>query len=182
MRAAQCEQLCWWGAVALLLLAGVSWRRMERKTSDARLAAVTAIAAASSPVEVTSVDSAAEYVAAHDPFRFSHTPPTVTYSPGQESAPYVPPPPAPPRPSITLKGIVGGTSRWSAVLVGVPGREAGVLVRQGDTLSLAGPAPSMSAPAGAPTPVAHVLRVRRVGRDTVIVQGLDTTWTLTLRQ
>ena len=53
MRATQVEQLCWWGAVVFALLAGVSWRRMERKTSGARVTALSAMAAAADPVDVS---------------------------------------------------------------------------------------------------------------------------------
>jgi hypothetical protein len=48
------------------------------------------------------------------------------------------------------------------LLDSVPGRDGSVLVRKGDTLG--------------------GLRVRSIGRDTVIVQGVDSTWRLIVRQ
>ncbi len=111
-----------------------------------------------------SVKSRATYIAAHDPFRPDHHPASVAYRPdlsseGAPSAP--PPPPKPPKPRLTVAGIVGGPP-WSALLDSVPGRDGSVLVRKGDTLG--------------------GLRVRSVGRDTVIVQGADTVWKLIVRR
>lgn len=65
------------------------------------------------------------------------------------------------RPTLGLGGIVGGPP-WEAILEGVPGHENALVVRQGDTIDQ--------------------LHVLRIGRDTVIVTGLDTTWILTLKR
>ena len=65
------------------------------------------------------------------------------------------------RPVLSLSGIIAGRHP-AALLDGVPGRTGSVLLQLGDTV------------AG--------LRLRRVGLDRVIVTGMDTTWTLTLRQ
>ncbi|MDB4878329.1 MAG: hypothetical protein JWM41_4775 [Gemmatimonadetes bacterium] len=66
---------------------------------------------------------------------------------------------APPRvrPVMTLKAIVGGPP-WQAVVDGIPGQPPGVLVRQGTTLDK--------------------LAIRSVTRDSVVIQGPDTTWVL----
>jgi hypothetical protein len=75
--------------------------------------------------------------------------------------PEPPRPPAPPKPPLQLRGVIGGPP-WDAVLEGVPGRQAGVVVRLGD----------------------HVggLGIVALKRDTVVVEGFDTTWTLTIRR
>lgn len=67
--------------------------------------------------------------------------------------------PAPPRPILSLLGIVGGPP-WSAIVAGVPGRDGAVVMRLADTLS--------------------GLRIATIRRDTVVVRSRDTTWTLSL--
>lgn len=71
--------------------------------------------------------------------------------------------PSAPRPPLVLQGIVGRSGDWEAVIAGVPGETAGVLVRTGDSL-------------------AGGLRVRRIGADTVVVAARDTTYTLAVKR
>jgi hypothetical protein len=71
-----------------------------------------------------------------------------------------PPPPPPQRPPLAVSGIVGPP--WVALLDGVPGRDAPVLVRAGDRVG--------------------ELRVTQVRRDGVVVVGMDTTWWLSLKR
>jgi hypothetical protein len=94
-----------------------------------------------------------------DPFRAARRPSPIEYVPELEGAP--PPPPRAPRPPLAISGIIGGPP-WSAVLEGVPGREAGTVVRPGDTLG--------------------GLRIQAVKRDTVVITGMDTTWRLIVRR
>jgi hypothetical protein len=104
----------------------------------------------------------ADSVTSRNPFRLSRQP-SATDGMSQiddPSAAYRPP--QPPRPALALHGLVGSGGRWEAVLAGVPGRAGAVLARAGDTLG--------------------ELRVRQVGPDIVVVQGMDTTWKLTLRR
>jgi hypothetical protein len=103
--------------------------------------------------------AAAELLVARDPFRLERRPAAVAYNPGVENS--APPPPRPARPTLVVTGIIGGPP-WEAVLEGIPGRQGSVLVRRGDTL------------AG--------LRVRAVGKDSVRIVGMDTTWILTIRR
>jgi hypothetical protein len=113
-------------------------------------------------VPADSVRAVAVRVAEHDPFRIDHTPAAVPYRAMQDgSAEQAPPPPKPPKPRLSLSGIVGGPP-WTAILDSVPGRDGSVLVRKGDTLG--------------------GLKVRSVGRDTVIVQGADTVWKLIVKR
>jgi len=112
-------------------------------------------------VNADSLRTAASLVANHDPFRVDHQPSTVAYRPELEGVAPPPTAPKPPKPRLMLAGIIGGPP-WQALLDSVPGRDGSVLVHKGDTLG--------------------ALRVRSIGRDTVIVQGLDTTWRLIVRQ
>ena len=116
-----------------------------------------------------SIAAAAEVLSVRDPFRLSRIPGGTLADPVPAPLPAtsLPPMPGPPRPSLRLQGIVGlhprmrsGDARYEAVLTGVPDRDRGVLVQQGDTLG--------------------DLVVRRVGPDTVVVTGRDTTWQLTV--
>ena len=103
---------------------------------------------------------AAERIAATDPVRMSHTPSNVVYAPGASATPGYQPAPPPAKPPLGVRGVFGERGRLRAILVGIPGRDGGVIVQGGDTL------------AG--------LRVLRVATDTVVVAGLDTTWKLTV--
>jgi hypothetical protein len=105
-----------------------------------------------------SLAAEARAVAAGDPFRLDRRPADVPYRTESTGAP-APPPPKPARPPLALAGIVGGPP-WVALLAGVPGRAGNVVVHRGDVLG--------------------DLTIRAVGKDTVIVHGADTTWTLTL--
>jgi hypothetical protein len=106
-----------------------------------------------SPAE--SIEAAARIVSATDPFRLDRRPASVAYRPELEG---VAPLPKPPKPLLVLEGLVG----HSALIGGVPGRSLTAIVSAGDTL------------AG--------LRIRWVGRDTVVVSDADTTWRLTVRR
>jgi len=106
-----------------------------------------------------SLAAAAAVLVEHDLFRLERRPSDVAYSPDLEGAPL--PEAAPPKPVLVLKGLVGGPP-WQAVLEGIPGREGSVVVRTGDTLG--------------------ALRVRAIRRDTVVVQGMDTTWRMTVKR
>jgi hypothetical protein len=101
-----------------------------------------------------SIDAAARVAAATDPFRLDRRPASVAYRPDLEG---VAPPPKPAKPQLVLEGLVGG----AALIDGAPGHPATAIVHVGDTLG--------------------GLRIRRIGRDTVIVSDADTTWRLTLR-
>jgi hypothetical protein len=157
------ELALWVVALVGLLL---TWRALHAE--PARSSSPAAAWAVSEPATVSedSLAAAADLVAERDPFRLAHRPASVDFradvTPGQ---PVYVMPPAAPRPPLVLKGIVGGPP-WQAYLDGVPGRDGGVLVARGDTLST---------PAGP-------LRIRAIGRDTVVVQAADTTWRLTVKR
>jgi hypothetical protein len=101
-----------------------------------------------------SIDVAARAVAETDPFRLDRHPTSVRYRADLEG---VAPPPKPAKPLLVLEGLVGR----AALLDGVPGHTVTAIVHAGDTLG--------------------GLTIRRVGRDTVMVSGVDTIWRLTVR-
>lgn len=98
----------------------------------------------------------ADSVIAADLFRFDRHPTHVSFG----TPPIVAPPIVPPRPQVTLDGIIGGPP-WRAILNGVPNHDGNVVVAPRDTIG--------------------GLRVRTIRHDTVIVQGRDTVWTFTVR-
>jgi len=112
----------------------------------------------------SSASAPAESLAAHaiarDAFRVARRPATVAYDPQVLAQPEQPPPP---RPALSLLGIVwDGGSDPTALLEGLPGVEGPRAVRLGE----------------------HVgdLRIRTIARDHVIVLGPDTTWILSVRE
>jgi hypothetical protein len=154
----------WLSAFALFTGAVVGWvSATPRLTSGANFAVNPRPGAVPFDriIPGDSIDDAASATSDHDPFRLTREPSAVPYDAGGEvvaaSAP------APPKPPLALSGIVGPP--WVAVLEGVPGRTGSVLAKAGDTL--------------ARPPLALVV-VHRIWRDTVVVVGTDTTWTLTV--
>jgi len=95
----------------------------------------------------------------NDPFRLSNRAATVRYDPASDGAGSGVGSVATPmlRPVLVLKAIVGGPP-WQAVIDGLPGQPAGTMAQQGSTFDK--------------------LVVRAVTRDSVIVQGPDTSWVL----
>jgi hypothetical protein len=145
--------------LAFIVIAGMRTRTVMTaapRPSSPSSASVPGFPRAESPKALA---AAAELLVARDPFRLERRPAVVAYDPAAENAP--PPSPRPPRPALVVTGIIGGPP-WEAVLEGIPGRQGSVLVRRGDTL------------AG--------LRVRAVGKDSVRIVGMDTTWTLIVRR
>jgi hypothetical protein len=99
----------------------------------------------------------------NDPFRLANAPASVRYNPTSDnvangSVANVAPPL---RPTMTLKAIVGGPP-WQAIVDGIPGQPQGTLVRAGNAFDR--------------------LTARAVTRDSVVIQGPDTTWVLSFRR
>lgn len=106
------------------------------------------------------VESLAAHVVGRDAFRLTRRPAAVAYDPQTAAQPEQPPPP---RPALSLLGIVWDGGRDpTALLEGLPGLEGPRAVRRGEYVG--------------------ELRVRTIARDHVIVLGLDTTWILTVRE
>ncbi len=114
---------------------------------------------ATPPLE-THPDSLAATLVARDPFRVTRRPSNVVYDPVRLAQPATPPAP---KPALVLVGIVWDSGRDPTALVeGLPGADGPRPVRSGETI------------AG--------LRVKTIKPDRVVITGLDTTWTLTVRE
>jgi len=107
-------------------------------------------------------EPAVRTVVAVNPFRLDRSPAPLRFRPGASiAAPgLVPSPSMVTRPVLLLRAIAGPP--WEAVVEGIPGRNEPVVLREGDRMG--------------------DLLIRAIGRDTVVVSGMDTTWYLTLSQ
>ena len=108
------------------------------------------------PVALGALDSA---LVMRDPFRPARRPAAVAFDPAPATEVSQAPPP--PKPALVLTGLLWGADP-AAVVEGLPGAEGPRVGTAGDTL------------AG--------LRVRRIMAHSVLITGMDTTWTLTVRQ
>lgn len=105
-------------------------------------------------------DSLTRQAAARTPFRMARGPAAVPYDP-ERGAVEAAAPPAPPKPALSLSGIVWGAEP-SAVVEGLPGSDGPRVLRGGDTVG--------------------ALKVRRIAQQQVVITGMDTTWTLRVRE
>jgi hypothetical protein len=150
-------------ALALLALAALA-------AGGAALAPAAAdlLPASRAPAAVTIADTSQtpdlgpllRSAAARAPFRATRVAPSVAYDPDRRPPADAPPPAPTAKPTLALSGIVWGAVP-SAVLEGLPGVEGARVVRPGEVVS--------------------GLKVKRIGRDAVLVTGLDTAWTLKVR-
>jgi hypothetical protein len=116
--------------------------------------------AVGAPVAATHPDSLVAGLVARDPFRVTRRPSDVVYDPVRLVQPATPPVP---KPALALVGIVwDGGHDPTALVEGLPGVDGPRPFRQGE--SIAG------------------LRVKTIKLDRVVITGLDTTWTLTVRE
>ena len=136
------------------------WRQVTAGGIPDR-ARVTPLRALAAPMPDDSLADAEEAIVTNDPFRLSNSPPAVRYDPASDGAVagiLAGPPQA--RPTLVLKAIVGGPP-WQAVIDGIPGQPSGTVARAGSKFDR--------------------FTVRVVTRDSVVVQGADTSWVLSFR-
>ena len=148
---------------ALATAGAIRWRGAAPELSRPVMSIAASIAATHG-APAAELDSAEDAIVSNDAFRLANAPAAVRYDPADEtraSRTANVPPPAPLRPTMTLKAIVGGPP-WQAVVDGIPGRPAGTIVRAGNTFDR--------------------IVARRVTRDSVVMQGPDTTWVLTFQR
>ena len=108
------------------------------------------------------LDSLVRAVAEAAPFRASRTLPAVAYNPDRTAAPAGSSASPQLKPQLVLSGVVwGGQAKPMAVLEGLPGIQGPRVVRVGERVG--------------------GLTLRRIQRDAVVVTGLDTMWTLTVK-
>lgn len=126
----------------------------------ARVPATGPAMVATASLRPVNQDSAGDAVAKHDPFRIARRPSPVTYDPVRLAQSLTPPVP---KPSLSLVGVVWDNGNDPTALVeGLPGVDGPRPLRRGD--SVAG------------------LRVKMIRADGVVITGLDTTWTLTVKE
>jgi len=164
MKRTHAEALLWVLAAVIALFA---WRETRSAVPAAAASADESAAAPPAPLVFAPgpLSYSASTITRADPFRLDRHPSPVAFSARPDAvggmAMMPPPPPAvPPRPQLSVSGIVGPP--WAALLEGVPGRDGPVMVRTGDQVD--------------------ALRIRRVDRDGVTVVGMDTTWRLPLKR
>lgn len=147
------ERLAWASAMFLGVVAAT---RSRPAAPDLRAEPIAPGASAPGPtLPADSTARLARAAADRDPFRFERRPAAARFG---ETRELVQAPPPPPLPEFRLIGTMGGPP-WQGVVVGFPNRES-VLVRPGDRVG--------------------DFVVRAVTRDTAIIAGADTTWTLIL--
>jgi len=152
------EQLLWI-ATALVAVSGAASTIVRREVSDVLAGTPTATRRESAPGARQANNTSDELAAilAGDLFRRDRAAPDS--APPAPTQPLPARPPAPPKPRLVLRGLVGGPP-WNAIIEGVPGHDGSYVVRAGD--SVAG------------------LKIRSVKRDGATIRGMDTTWTLKL--
>jgi len=162
MKARQLRNSLWILSIAALLAAPLGWR-VASLEAGVRIPPLSSSALELRRASTDSLAKMAAHIAAHDPFRVDHHPASVPYRPELDGVTVaaLPPPPKPPKPHLAVAGILGGPP-WTALLDSVPGRDGSVLVKKGDTLG--------------------GLKIRSIGRDTVVIQGTDTLWKLVVKQ
>lgn len=115
---------------------------------------------AAQPPSALRPDSLASRVAARNPFRFSRTPSTWNRQVTSTMPPATPVAERPPRPALTLAGIILGDEP-AALIEGLPGVEGTRVMRIGERWL--------------------DYQLREVTADHAVVAGSDTTWVLRVR-
>lgn len=141
------------GALATLAV----WLRPAVRDASGQ-ALVLSTAAAPALLDGDSLMAAAESAIDNDLFQPQRARPQAEDA---ISMPAIAVAPRAPAPRLTLRGVIGGPP-WDVIIDGIPGRPAGTVMRDGETIS--------------------GFSVRVAARDTVRVRGADTTWILVLQQ
>jgi hypothetical protein len=160
MTARRMRNILWTLSIAVLFTTPLGWR-LSASEPEVKIPPLASGVRELRRASVDSLTTMAAHIVAHDPFRIDHHPASVPYRPELDGVAAIAPPPKPAKPRLAIAGILGGPP-WTALLDSVPGRNGSVLVKKGDTLG--------------------GLKIRSVGRDTVVVQGADTLWKLVVNQ
>ncbi len=148
------------GAWVLLALgAGALVRAATTRLAPSELSSTNLHQPPPPPQSAYPVESLSQVVVVRDPFRITRRPADVAYDPLRAASPATSD--AGPKPTLVLSGIVWGAVP-EAVLEGLPGYEGSRLVRVRDLV------------AG--------LLVKQIQRDRVVIAGMDTVWTLRVRE
>jgi hypothetical protein len=147
-----------WAAALIAALAAVRWSS-DLRVSDPVGDVIPSAPAAPKRAASDTIVVGARAVVAANPFRLARRPSAVPYA--SESEPGARSEQATPKPDLQLTGILGGPP-WQAVLNGFPGHDGSVVAREGQTV--------------------EGFVICRITRDTVVVEGVDTTYVLTVRR
>lgn len=151
--------LAWTGAVTCFLAgAAALGAALEVPIGASAAAASAADLVLATPAPQGPSDSLLAAGRDAHPFRPDRHAAAQPYNPATLATPGEPIAPAAPKPSLRLAGLLW-SARPIAILEGVPNREGGVALAPGDT--------------------AGGLRVRRIERALVRMEGYDTVWVLT---
>lgn len=151
-------------ALAVLALSApiafVGWR--AGLGADTRPALAPIVVTINRPVRVNhrTVDSLLAATVASAPFRRARRPTTMAYNPEKAATQGEPAAPPPPKPALVLTGIVLGPEP-AAILEGLPGHDGSAVLCEG------------AVEAG--------IRVQRISAHAVVLVGMDTTWSLKVR-
>jgi hypothetical protein len=143
---------------ALIVVGAIRWREAVPRVGHQSIPIGLLKESPGELVETTLIE-VEERIVSNDPFRLSNSPSSIRYSPSSDNVGFSASGPL--RPNLTLKAIVGGPP-WQAIVDGIPGQQQGTLVRAGSAFDK--------------------LIARAVTRDSVIIQGPDTTWVLSFRR
>ena len=146
------------GSVVAFTAAVVRWRGAAPPVILPRTIAVARSSPHARPSDST-LDDAENLTVSNDPFRLSNEPAAVRYDPATDGVAAIAAVPVV-RPTLVLKAIIGGPP-WQAVIDGLPGQPPGTIAAPGTRFDK--------------------LLVRSVSRDSVVVQGPDTTWALSFK-
>jgi hypothetical protein len=145
------------GSIGLALGVRLVASPLVRVTAPPRIGTAPGAANAQAPARPDSLVAA---LVGRDPFRIVRRPAPVAYDPlriGQPEAP------SPPKPVLLLVGIVWDGGRDpTALLEGLPATDGPRVVRSGETVG--------------------GLRVKQIGPERVVIIGMDTVWTLKVRE
>jgi hypothetical protein len=143
---------------ALIVVSAIRWREAVPRVGHQSIPIGLLKESPGELVETTLIE-VEERIVSNDPFRLSNSPSSIRYSPSSDNVGFSASGPL--RPNLTLKAIVGGPP-WQAIVDGIPGQQQGTLVRAGSAFDK--------------------LIARAVTRDSVVIQGPDTTWVLSFRR
>jgi hypothetical protein len=147
------ERGVWVASIAMFTIAGWSFARAAGTRAEGRR--TIASLPPEQSIAAESLSAWSEALASRNPFRFTRQPAVVRFGEVVDEPEVEPERPAPL--VLRLLGTIGGPP-WQGVVAGFPGREQSVVVRPGDEVD--------------------GIRVRAVSRDSAVVTGLDSTWTI----
>jgi hypothetical protein len=150
-----------WAIGAGTILASIWAWSHPLSTIHTRANFVPALSTEQRGIDTRSVRSAAIELQNRNPFRMERSPTSTRFG-SMEVAPAADVAEAHvSRPNLVLAGVIGGPP-WFALVEGIPGREAGVALMQGEEV--------------------NGFRLVRLRGDTAVLSGLNTTWVLLPKQ